>query len=167
MNSIIKFVGVAALAIALLAIVGWVQQRGAGSNQAKTAGAYSGTLVVAEKHFDFGSISMKNGTVSRRFTLSNAGSEPVVITKVYTSCMCTSATVSVQDTVDGPFGMPGHGRVPSISRQILPGQSADVAVTFDPAAHGPAGVGTVNRTVFVETDSDSTVELTFTATVTP
>lgn len=67
----------------------------------------------------------------------------------------------------GPFGMPGHGAIPTINEALEPGTEATIEVVFDPAAHGPAGVGKVNRVVTVETASGEALQLSFQATVTP
>lgn len=129
----------------------------------------SGAVFVAEhSNFDFGSISMANGKVSHTFKIKNTFSAPIAVTKVSTSCMCTEAVWKANGTNLGPFGMPGHGGyAPRISETIAPGAEAEVEAIFDPAAHGPAGVGLANRSIYIESDGGEPLELTFTATVTP
>ena len=63
--------------------------------------------------------------------------------------------------------MPGHGAIPRINQTINPNEEAVVEVVFDPAAHGPAGVGRIGRTVVIENNSGAPVELSFIALVTP
>jgi len=139
-----------------------------GENPSSVLTASSGTLAVEEtSNYDFGSISMAAGKVSRRFTIKNTGSEAVVINKMYTSCMCTTATLITTDGQFGPVGMPGHGAIPSINLTIDPNEEAVVDVVFDPAAHGPAGVGRIQRVVTLENNAGAPVELQFSATVTP
>ena len=116
--------------------------------------------------YDFGSISMARGKVTTEFLITSPTSSPLKITKVYTSCMCTEATLSVGGRKFGPFGMPGHGIVPSVDTEIPAGQSAQLLVTFDPAAHGPAGVGKIERAVRVETNGEP-LEYQISAFVTP
>lgn len=117
---------------------------------------------------DFGRISMANGTVNTRFGIKNTGSEDVVIRKVYTSCMCTKATlVFGPERRSGPFGMPGHGSIPRIDESIAPGEEVFVEVSFDPAAHGPAGIGRIQRTVVVENDAGEPLKFFFDAFVRP
>jgi len=125
------------------------------------------SLKVEETIFDFGTISMANGKVSHIFKITNIGSEPVTMSKLFTSCMCTSASLTVGDDKFGPFGMQGHGFIPSIEGIIQSNQEASVEVVFDPKAHGPAGVGKIQRVVTLENNAGSPVELSFSAMVTP
>ena len=81
--------------------------------------------------------------------------------------MCTSATVVAADRRIGPFGMAGHGRMPAIRETIAPGALAQVEVVFDPAAHGPAGVGRTERAITIETDRGAPLQLGLTAMVRP
>ncbi|RJQ13467.1 DUF1573 domain-containing protein [Candidatus Parcubacteria bacterium] len=124
-------------------------------------------LINNEAMFDFGKISMAKGNVSHRYKITNSGTEPLTIKKIYTSCMCTTATLLNDSKKLGPFGMPGHGLIPSINEELSPGMMAEVEVVFDPAAHGPAGIGKVERTVYIENNSGKPLTLNFTATVTP
>ena len=48
-----------------------------------------------------------------------------------------------------------------------PGDDAVVEVVFDPAAHGPAGIGPIERVVTIENSAGRPLELAFNATVTP
>lgn len=124
-------------------------------------------LAATEHSFDFGSISMAAGKVTHRYRIANAGAEPVVIRKLYTSCMCTTATLVQGVRRFGPFGMPGHGIIPAIDQALAPGERAYIEVVFDPAAHGPAGIGLVERVVTIENGAQQPVQLAFSARVTP
>ncbi|MDP3964866.1 MAG: DUF1573 domain-containing protein [bacterium] len=139
------------------------------SGQAGQQSTTAGVLTVAEAMHDFGTISMQNGTVSYQYELVNTGTEAVVIQEAYTSCMCTTATIiDSKGERHGVFGMTGHGLQRKASIEVPPGKSVTVEAVFDPAAHGPSGVGTIERTVTVETNSESAseVNLDFRATVT-
>lgn len=125
------------------------------------------SLTVPEKSYDFGTISMKNGKVSYDFKVQNTGNKPLTVTKMFTSCMCTEAFLVNGAKESGPFGMPGHAALAPISESIAAGASAVVRVVFDPAAHGPAGVGTISRVVTVQTDTGAPLEFRFRAVVTP
>ncbi|MEK7554376.1 MAG: DUF1573 domain-containing protein [Patescibacteria group bacterium] len=128
----------------------------------------SGTLeVLGEKYYDFGTISMREGDVRYNFTVKNSGSESVTVNKVYTSCMCTTASLILGEKRFGPYGMPGHGFVPKVDQIVNPGEEATVEAVFDPAAHGPAGVGRIARTITLENNAGAPVELNFSAMVTP
>lgn len=158
--------------LALFVLVGlvWIARPAPGAENIAAAGAGSRTsrMLTTEEHaFDFGTISMAAGNVTHAFPVTNAGSAPIVIKKMYTSCMCTTATLKTAGVSYGPFGMPGHGFIPAINANIAPGGVASVEVVFDPAAHGPAGVGTIERIVRLEQESGEALELHFKAFVTP
>lgn len=143
------------------------------NNGANTADSSfsSSTLSAPESFYDFGAISMAKGNVSRVFSMRNEGEEPLRISKVYTSCMCTTASlIDEAGARRGYFGMPGHGGGSSAANVTLkPGETIKVETIFDPAAHGPSGVGLAQRSVYVETNSRTQpkVELSFSANVTP
>ncbi len=130
-------------------------------------GLAAGTLVPAEASFDFGSISMAKGKVSHTYLIRNTSDAPVLIRKMYTSCMCTEASLTLAGQKLGPFGMPGHALVPSINQKVGPGEEISVEAVFDPAAHGPAGLGRINRAVILEVENGIPVQVVFTANVIP
>ncbi|KKK95197.1 hypothetical protein LCGC14_2675250, partial [marine sediment metagenome] len=76
--------------------------------------------------------ALKDGNVSYKFEVKNEGEESVIIEKVYTSCMCTTAyIINNSGKKYGAFGMPGHA--PSKTNiEIGPGESAVVEAIFDP-----------------------------------
>ena len=127
----------------------------------------TGQLTVGESFYDFGSVSMAKGLVTRKFTLTNSGSVPATITKMFTSCACTKAKLTVAGQSWGPIGMPGHTAIPNLAVQVDPGQIAEVEAVFDPAAHGPAGVGLIERQITIEQNGQSPLQLSFKAVVTP
>lgn len=124
-------------------------------------------LTAGEMSFDFGSISMAAGKVTHRFKIKNTNAEPIVIRKISTSCMCTTAQLVKGGKKLAIYGMPGHGYVPNLDEPIAPNEQAVIEVVFDPAAHGPAGIGRVERSVTIYTGAAQALELTFTALVTP
>ena len=127
-----------------------------------------GQLIVEEaNNYDFGTISMAAGNVKHAFKIRNTGNGAVIINKMYTSCMCTTATLMMGNKQYGPYGMPGHGSIPKIGQAINPNEEAIVEVIFDPAAHGPAGVGRIQRTITIENSAGQPVELMFSAVVAP
>lgn len=163
MNKIILGIIVAAAALGGLV---WLARPQSKSDTVLSANS-NGVLAVDEGSFDFGSISMAAGTVAHRFKIRNTGSESVSIEKIYTSCMCTTAALEAGGKRFGPYGMPGHASIPSINQAINPNEEAVVEVVFDPAAHGPAGVGRIERVVVVENNAGKPIEFGFVAVVTP
>ena len=139
------------------------------TTQANISNSLNAVLSSEEGSFNFGNVSMAAGNVSHNFKIKNSGSEPLVITKIYTSCMCTAATlVQGGSKKTGPFGMLGHGFNPSIKLVVNPGEEAEVEAIFDPAAHGPAGLGRVNRVITLENSGGGgKLELSFDANVIP
>jgi hypothetical protein len=137
-------------------------------NGSKSGTASSGQLNAVQANHDFGSISMKDGKVSNVYEIKNSSDKPLTITKIFTSCMCTTVELAAGTQKAGPFGMQGHGgSIPDISVPLQPGETAEVEAVFDPAAHGSAGVGDIERSVFVSSQGNPGLELTFSATVRP
>ena len=143
------------------------------SNVAKTvestaSASSTGALRARETNFNFGSISMAAGKVTHRYRFMNAGTEPIVLGKMYTSCMCTTAAlVKSSGRKFAPVGMPGHTPIPALNETLQPNEEAMVEVVFDPAAHGPAGIGPIDRVVTIEHNAGRPLELAFAANVTP
>jgi len=145
----------------------WIARPDEQSNNAVSASS-SGSITVEEaNNYDFGSISMAAGKVKHQFKIKNTSTEMVTISKMYTSCMCTTATLMAGGKLSRPMGMPGHSAIPSINQIINPNEEATVEVIFDPAAHGPAGVGKIQRTVTLENNTGKPIELQFAAVVNP
>ena len=141
----------------------WYRENGVGS------GNYN-ELISEEKSFDFGLVSMSKGRVEHSFTLKNSGDSKIKITKIYTSCMCTEATLVQGTSRKGPFGMSGHGGPSSqIDEVVDPGKEISIDVVVDPAAHGPQGTGPAKKVVYIETDSaiNPILELELNINVTP
>lgn len=161
------------IAVSVLFLIAGVMlaARYSGNSQTRILSASLSSLVpMGDVFFDFGAISMANGKVSRDFSLKNDGPDPLVLEKIYTSCMCTEAKVIAPDgKIYGSFGMPGHAGPSKTNIEIKPQENFTVQAIFDPAAHGPSGVGINQRAIYVETNSQKTpkVELSFEAEVNP
>jgi hypothetical protein len=124
-------------------------------------------LSAREANFDFGPISMAAGKVTHRYWVRNDGSAAVLVKRIYTSCMCTTATLVKSGRVIGSYGMPGHGPMPDVNALFASGEAAYLDVVFDPAAHGPAGLGHTERVVSIESDAGRQLQLAFVADVRP
>jgi len=110
---------------------------------------------------------MAAGKVTHQFKIKNTSSEAVIINKIYTSCMCTTAMLTIGDKQLGPYGMPGHEDIPRIDQMVNPNEEVTIDAVFDPSAHGPAGIGQIQRTITLENNAGQPVELSIAATVTP
>lgn len=140
------------------------------SNKTETKLVNAGKqFALSEDFYDFGTISMKNGMVTKSFTVTNTSREEAILKSLTTSCMCTNVYIVGEDGKKrGPFGMPGHGgTVPKANERIGRGESREIEVAYDPNAHGPAGVGMINRLVFLESESGEILELKIKVNVTP
>lgn len=124
-------------------------------------------LTAREANYNFGQISMAAGKVSHRYWFRNESAAPVLIQRVYTSCMCTTATLVKSARVIGSYGMPGHGPVPEVNEKLAPGEAAYIDAVFDPAAHGPAGLGRTERVVTIEHGAGDPLQFNFVADVKP
>lgn len=147
-----------------------------GPGASKLATAESGSTVSARStakltalatKFSFGSVSMAAGKVTHGYWIRNTGAEPVLIHKMYTSCMCTTAALVKGGKKSDAYGMPGHGPIPILNQPMSPGEEAMIEVVFDPAAHGPAGIGPIERVITIENSAGRPLELAFAANVTP
>ena len=132
------------------------------------ASAEKSALTAPETFYDFGTISMKNWNVTKEFTVTNPTNQDITVKTVLTSCMCTTAfIVGADGKLKGPFSMPGMGYVPPANETIKAGESRIIRVVYDPNAHGPAGVGRIDRFVTL-TDSDGgNLQFEIKALVTP
>lgn len=126
------------------------------------------TLVAGHYEYDMGTISMANGKVRHSYILKNEGPEALAISKVWTSCMCTNAQIKLSNgKIYGPFGMSGgHGGSADTSIDVPAGEEFELISEFDPNAHGPDAVGSIQRSVFIKTNAaKEPLGLSFTADV--
>lgn len=137
------------------------------SASATAAPQRAGALKARESRFEFGPISMAGGKVSHRYWFRNESAAPVLVRQVFTSCMCTTATLVKGIRIIGSYGMPGHGPLPAVNETLAPNETAYVDVVFDPAAHGPAGLGFTERVVTIEPATGEPLQVGFTAYVKP
>ena len=139
--------------LALTGLIWFARPSPSGNNLANVSSGSPDDLAAEESDFDFGQVSMAAGKVSHVFKIKNTGGEVLTVSKLYTSCMCTVASLISGGKKFGPFGMAGHGFIPKINASVASGSEADVEVVFDPAAHGPAGVGPIERVIYLETSA--------------
>jgi hypothetical protein len=176
-------VSLVVILIGLTGVVWWSKVADSRALQASIGGSHPATtatseskLTAEETFYDFGKISMKDGNVSKLFKVTNSGTADINLTNISTSCMCTAAYLLREDGSKlGPFGMPGHGGTTDMPGHgsgkageiIPPGESRDIEVVYDPNAHGPAGVGLVDRFVYLADENGQKLELEIKAVVTP
>lgn len=147
MESKIKII-IGAVVLAIIAAVALVAFDNPQGSQAG-----NGKIEVSPMTHDFGTVSMANGLAKYTAKIENKGEGDLEISKIYTSCMCTTAKIKVEGNESRPFGMIGmNNSNPFWNGKIGAGKSAELEIIFDPNAHGPEGVGPITRTVTLETN---------------
>lgn len=96
---------VAALLLSLIGMTAMAQGLSAGDDA-------KAVIEFAEEEHDFGTIKEGDGPVTIDFTFTNTGDAPLVLTRVISSCGCTT---------------PSYSKDP-----IAPGKKGKVTVTYDP-----------------------------------
>src|SRR3990172_2624935 len=100
--------------------------------------------------YDLGEVPINGGVVTKEYSIKNTTGSTIKLKKVTTSCMCTTASVQIMGKETPFFGMEGHGDAnPPVNIEVGAGQEGKVIVKFDPAAHGPEGVGPFDRVVWL------------------
>ena len=162
---------VGVLVFSFLLIVGFAVWQGGKESPAKEVAATASVdikdLEVKPTSYDVGMIKMKDGNVVKTYEVKNTSTESMKLQRIATSCMCTKTKIKIGDKETREFGMEGMGdKNPPINLELPSGQTATVTAIFDPAAHGPKGVGSFDRTVFLYFSNPSgTKELKFNGTV--
>ncbi|MDP3917179.1 MAG: DUF1573 domain-containing protein [Nanoarchaeota archaeon] len=107
-----------------------------------------------ESHY-FGEVRQSEGIVSTTFTITNTGKTDLIIEKLDTSCMCTSASLIYDGKESKVFGMSMHdGNPEDFSLKISPGNTAELKVYYDPNTHGEQKEDEikVKREVYINTN---------------
>lgn len=112
--------------------------------------AGEGRIEISPLEYQAGRVSMAAGLVKHTFEVKNSGQGDLKISGIKTSCMCTTAKLRVEGEESPEFGM--HNNPTFWSEKIAAGQTGYLDVTFDPALHGPAGVGQVLRIIYLSTN---------------
>jgi hypothetical protein len=105
-------------------------------------------LSASPDSIDIGKVSYGGGIVSKVYEIQNTTGDMMKLRKIVTSCMCTKARVQFDDKTTKFYSMEMNGdKNPIINYDFQAGSSAKVEFNFDPAAHGPAGIGPVDRVI--------------------
>jgi len=91
------------------------------------------TIDFGESTYDFGEV-MEGEKVNHKYTFTNTGSEPLIISNAKGSCGCT---------------VPNWPRTP-----IAPGETADIDVTFDSKGKGKVGGNLQSKRVTITANTD-------------
>ncbi len=72
------------------------------------------SIAFVDSVYDFGKLKQSDGVQTHSFKFYNTGAEPLVITKVRTSCHCSTADYTKEPVVSG--------------------ESGEIVVSFDPSS---------------------------------
>lgn len=156
-----------AIALTLILILGFaLWQSGRQPEEVFSNQAISG-LEVTPPSYELGNVPIKGGIVTKDYEVKNTTDKVLKLKKITTSCMCTTASFQVGSKETRFFGMEMVGdKNPPVNIEVAPGQTGKVQVRFDPAAHGPEGVGPFDRIVWLAfSDPAGVTELKFNGTV--
>jgi len=118
-------------------------------------------MSVDSNKYDWGTIDLGGGIVSKSFAIENKGSTSLKLYDIKTSCMCTTAQLKTPESTSEKYGM--HEKSTDVF-EVKPGETAELIVEFDPAFHGPSGVGPINRTITMSTNDAKNPTLSFNLT---
>ncbi len=88
---------------------------------------------------NFGVVNRREGDIKHIFTIENRGDEPLIITRVVSSCSCMKGSIS--------------------RRPILPGESRELKVTYELKKMPP---GTFSKSVVLHSTSRDIGQMRFT-----
>jgi len=113
--------------------------------------------VLESASFNLGTVSKKQGIISKTFKLYNKGNDVLVVKNLKTSCACVTAAVKIGKNKSAYFGTTG---APSDWQvQINPGKSADIEVAID-LKHHTVNIGRLIREIYISTNDLLNPEIT-------
>lgn len=153
--------------ISILLLIGAVFLLSSSPSKPKLEKNNGSKIQVLEKSFDFKEISYSGGVASHSYVIKNIGDSVLQVANLATSCMCTKSYVQTPSAVSPKASMKGMSKSSSWVGVLKPGESGEIVAEFDPAFHGPQGVGPISRNISFETnDPDNPyVELSFSGVV--
>lgn len=163
-----KKIIIAVLAVTVLIIGGAVLAlSGSQAKKAALEKTVGAKIQISEESFDFKDIPYSGGNVEHGFMVKNIGDKKLEIANLATSCACSKVFLRAKNG-DGPkAGMKGMSAPTDWKGSLEPGEEGQVVAVFDPAYHGPQGVGPISRIVSFETNDPDRpyVELSFSGRV--
>lgn len=107
-----------------------VHQPKADSRTADSDPKQGALLRMERSTYNFGDVSRKGGDLVHEFVFTNAGTVPLVLTRVVTSCSCLKIAFS--------------------KRPVQPGESGEIRVTYEPNKSEP---GAFNKVIHIYSNS--------------
>lgn len=160
---------IAAFLITIVLIIGGavVISRGSSSSSSSTSQNTTQELNIEANpsFYNLGDVPIGGGIVSKEYEVKNTTDKTLKLSRIATSCMCTTASIKIGEKGTKFFGMEMSGdKNPPVNLAMAAGQTGKVTVNFDPAAHGPQGVGAFDRIVWLYFN-EGIKELKFSGTV--
>lgn len=112
--------------------------------------------VLSKKYFNAGQLKNKTDLVTHSFNLSNQGQSNLVISKLTTSCHCTTAQLIYDGRSSQKWGM-ASGSDWQVS--IKPGDTAVINIEYDPKKMISDGL--IQRAIYIITNDPKQPELTY------
>ncbi len=152
-----KKVVIGFILVTLLILGGGIYMLSANTSS-KITTSLSVKVSVDQKTYDWGNIPYSGGNVTKTFTIKNTGSDILKLSGVKTSCTCTKAQLTIEGKTSPYFSM--HSTSSWVG-EVPVGKEAQLTVIFDPAFHGPSGVGPIERLISVQTNDVQSPGLEF------
>ncbi|MCL4419081.1 DUF1573 domain-containing protein [Patescibacteria group bacterium] len=162
-----KKIIIAAVLFTIVVVIGGVFYSSGTPSKAAIEKTQGAKVETRETSFNFKDVPYSGGKAIHAFYIKNTGNKDLQIANLATSCMCT-VTFFQSSREKGPeFGMKGMSQSSSWKGLLKPAEEGKIVAVFDPAFHGPQGLGPISRIVSFETnDPDHPyVELAFSGTV--
>jgi len=115
----------------------------------REAGEKRPQIVLEAASFNFGSVSKKQGKLSKIFKVYSKGNADLVITNLRVSCSCVTASLRVGKNKSPYFGT--SGAQAGWNEIIRPGDFGKLEVVLD-LKHSSMGMGKQIRDVFIESN---------------
>jgi len=154
-----SIVGIIVVTVLILGVAVFLGTR-MGATPQVTADSQVSVSVDSNK-YEWGTIDYDKGIVSKNFEIKNTSNTALKLYNVKTSCMCTTAQLKTPEVTSKKFGM--HESSSDVV-EVKPGEVAQLLIEFDPAFHGPSGVGPITRTITMDTNDAKNPKLTFNLT---
>jgi hypothetical protein len=124
------------------------------------------TLAIDREEVELGTLAVDD-VGSANFRLKNVGTEPVEISQVRTSCMCTFAEIALPDENSPQFNMAMHNDAAANAWKgvLAPGREAVVTVIYKPSLMPVEGSAARNVKFATNDPQNPVVELGVHATV--
>lgn len=111
-------------------------------------------ISATTESINIGQVSYGGGIIKKEFEIKNTTEKTMKLIKIVTSCMCTKTRVKFGEKTTKFYAMEMNGdKNPIINYDFPAGSTAKVEFDFDPAAHGPAGIGSIDRVITLYFDT--------------